>query len=357
MLPRRFLGWLVLVYAGWAVAWRTAGVSLAGEWPIALAMALGSFVAGATPMGGGSVGFPVLVLVFDLPTALGRDFSFAIQSVGMTSASVLILARGQPLHRRMLGPAMVGAALGTPLGLVLLADRLSDVAVTLVFAVLLAAFGLLHLRHARELVAIEGAREHAGVLEPLVGFLAGGLGGAVVASTTGVGTDVLLYMALVLVSRTDLRIAIPTSVVLMAWTSLVGLAAQAALGRLHGGLLAPWLAAAPVVAVGAPLGAYVISWLERTAVLRFVAALCLAQLAWACTDGFEALGVEGVVAALVAVGFVWAAFEALRAWGLGLAALEVSPRGPGPGRPPVGRSRPASRGAGPPARPVPGRGG
>jgi hypothetical protein len=36
-------------------------------------MAFGSYVAGSTPMGGGTVGFPILVLLFDLPATLGRD--------------------------------------------------------------------------------------------------------------------------------------------------------------------------------------------------------------------------------------------------------------------------------------------
>ena len=48
-------------------------------------------------MGGGTVGFPILVLLLGLPAALGREFSFATQSVGMVSASVLILASGQAL--------------------------------------------------------------------------------------------------------------------------------------------------------------------------------------------------------------------------------------------------------------------
>ena len=40
---------------------------------IALAMAIGSYAAGSTPMGGGTVGFPVLVCSLAAPT-LGRDF-------------------------------------------------------------------------------------------------------------------------------------------------------------------------------------------------------------------------------------------------------------------------------------------
>src|SRR2546421_96666 len=80
----------------------------------AAAMLAGSYVAGSTPVGGGTVGFALLVLFFDLPAALGRDFSFAIQSAGMTSAGIFILARRQPIESQMLIWAMLGAAIGTP---------------------------------------------------------------------------------------------------------------------------------------------------------------------------------------------------------------------------------------------------
>src|SRR5690606_32971474 len=115
--------WLGFFYAIWLTIvvlgdhWST----LADHWTIAAAMAAGSYAAGSTPMGGGTVGFPILVLLFDQPAALGRDFSFAVQSIGMTSASIFILARRQPLAWGMLKGAMVGSLLGTPLGIFLVA--------------------------------------------------------------------------------------------------------------------------------------------------------------------------------------------------------------------------------------------
>ena len=77
-------------------------LTLLEHWGIAFTMALGSYAAGSTPMGGGTVGFPVLVLLFDEAPTLGRDFSFAIQSIGMTSASIFILCRKQPIEWPML---------------------------------------------------------------------------------------------------------------------------------------------------------------------------------------------------------------------------------------------------------------
>ena len=70
---------------------------------MAAAMVLGSYFAGSTPMGGGVVGFPTLVLLLDQPAAIGRDFSLAIQAVGMTSATILIFVLRRPLAWRFMG--------------------------------------------------------------------------------------------------------------------------------------------------------------------------------------------------------------------------------------------------------------
>ncbi|MCA9134767.1 MAG: sulfite exporter TauE/SafE family protein, partial [Planctomycetales bacterium] len=102
--------WLSLVIGGGQ--WST----VQAHWPIALAMAMGSYVAGSTPMGGGTVGFPVLVLMLDMPASLGRNFGLAVQSIGMVSASVYIFSARRPLDWGLLRPALLGAVVGTPLG-------------------------------------------------------------------------------------------------------------------------------------------------------------------------------------------------------------------------------------------------
>jgi len=106
-----FYAWLICFYAAWLWLVVTGDhlQTVIGHWPMAASMALGSYVAGSTPMGGGTVGFPVLVLLMDLPATLGRDFSFAIQAVGMTSASVYILCKRQELEWPMLRAALPGA--------------------------------------------------------------------------------------------------------------------------------------------------------------------------------------------------------------------------------------------------------
>jgi uncharacterized membrane protein YfcA len=302
-----FALWLVVVYTVWAGVVVVGGLwpTVRSHWPIAVAMAGGSFVAGSSPVAGGTVGFPVLVYVFDHPARLGRDFSLAIQSVGMVSASLYILTRRRVVEWRLLRFALLGAALAMPAGYFWVAPRVGDATVKVLFSVVYASFGLLHLFRLREIVGNQGPSRTRYAADPTVGLATGVMGG-LLASLIGVGADILLYGVLVLLYHADVKVAIPTSVLLMAFTSVVGLlcATLTAGGPAPGrtGLLEVvpyWLAAAPVVAVGGPLGSLVSRRVPRGAILGFVAVLCLAQYAVTCVH--ERIGGWWLVLSVAAV--------------------------------------------------------
>jgi uncharacterized membrane protein YfcA len=286
LLP--FVIWLAGFYTVWAAILVSGGLKdvAAAHWPIAVAMAFGSYFAGSTPMGGGTIGFPVLVLLFDQPASLGRDFALAVQSIGMVSASVYILSSRKPLDWHLLRPALAGSLVGTPLGCAFLAPLAPELGVKLLFAVTWASFGLMHFLKIRPIVAAAGnAAPWPGMDLPL-GLFVGVLGG-LVSSLTGVGIDMIIYAVLVLLYRADLRIAIPTSVLLMAFTSVVGISSNLALAAVWPADYAVpvevfhnWLAAAPVVALGAPFGAFIVSRLPRTPTLLIVSTLCILQFVW-----------------------------------------------------------------------------
>jgi uncharacterized membrane protein YfcA len=285
------------------------------HWGIAVAMAAGSYVAGSTPMGGGTVGFPILVLLLDEPAALGRDFSFAIQSIGMVSASIFILCRRQPLEWPMLRAALAGSVLGTPLGIVLVAPVVPALAIKVLFAVVWASFGVLHLYRLREITAHHGIIPTDLRFDTVAGLAVGFVCGLTVASITGVGIDMVLYVVLVLVCHADLRIAIPTSVIVMAFTSVVGIGTKLLLGDLQPGVYDNWLVAAPVVALGAPLGAFFVNRLDRESTLVLVSLLCVLQFAWTMYKEWEMLHAWGLAAALLGVVLFNLAFQELHALG------------------------------------------
>jgi uncharacterized membrane protein YfcA len=302
-----FVLWLCFFYIVW-IAVVTIGNdwgTVRDHWPIALAMSFGSYIAGSTPMGGGTVGFPVLVLIFDFPGSLGRNFGLAVQSIGMVSASVYLFAARRPLHGRVLISGICGSLIGTPLGAAFVAPFVPDLWVKLLFAIVWASFGVMHLVKLRELVDAKGITEHWHRWDYPIGF-AVGITGGVVASITGVGIDMLVYAVLVLLYRADLRISIPTSVVLMAFTSVIGISTNVMLSRLDPNLypMAPevysnWLAAAPVVALGAPIGAIVVELISRKPTLLIVSALCIGQFVWTVIR--EGVAGFGLVAALMGV--------------------------------------------------------
>ena len=312
-----FFTWLVLFYSVWLwLVWDGSRLeTVLGPWPIALSMAFGSYIAGATPMGGGTVGFPILVLLFDLPATLGRDFSFAVQAIGMSSASIYILCRRHPLEWPMLRAALPGAALGTPLGILLLAPLVNDLFIKLLFAAVWCSFGLIHLRYGRELAAQQGRLAAAPSFDRRTGFAVGLIGSLTVASVTGAGVDMLLYMTLVLLCRADLKIAIPTSVILMAFTSLVGTAVKGLSGDFSPGTFDHWLAAAPIVALGAPLGALVVNWAGRESTLVLVSLLCVLQFFWTLMHERANLTAVTFSAVLLLVAVLIALFLALRKLG------------------------------------------
>lgn len=311
-----FVLWLAVFYTAWLAIVTGLGLwgEVLGHWPISVAMMAGSYFAGSTPMGGGTVGFPVLVIIFDEPASLGRNFGLAIQSIGMVSASVFILSARHEIDLRLLRPALIGTAIATPLAAAGIAPFTPDLTVKLIFAVIWAGFGAIHFLKLKDIVHPQGHGDPHGKMDNPIG-LAIGLTGGVVAALTGVGIDMMIYAVLVLFYREDLKVAIPTSVILMAVTSFIGIVSNLVLNRINPGLyyISPelgynFLAAAPIVALGAPLGAVVVSRLSREPTLLIVSALCVLQFIWILwservSGWLLAAALAGVV--LMNIGFLW----------------------------------------------------
>ena len=201
----------------------------------------------------------------------------------------------------MLRWAVLGSAIGTPMGVLLLAPLVSGLFIKVLFAVVWCSFGVLHMYRLKEIVRHEGLAPGAHRFDRNAGFMVGLLAGAAVSSITGVGVDMVLYAVLVLLCQADLKIAIPTSVIIMTFTSLFGLATKTLFGSLQPSVFENWLAAAPVVILGAPLGAFIVNRIGRTSTLLVVSILCVGQFLWTLQNEWAALGVLGAGIALAGV--------------------------------------------------------
>lgn len=269
-----------VVWIAWAVVFGPRYVDvLTEQWEIALTMIFGSLVGGGTSEGGGAVGFPILTKVLGVPADTARIFTFAIQSMGMTAASLSILLCRVPIERRAIIWGAPPAVLGAVIGVVLVAPNVPLPAVRVTFTMVLVSLAIalvvqLLRRGFRRNPVIPrwSARERVYVV------MAGAAGG-VLSGIAGVGENTVMFILLVLLFRVSEKIATPTTVILMTVVSVASFLCHVLILRDFNGVVVDyWIAAVPVVVVGAPLGAWICTRMSPMAVRTTLWVLISAEL-------------------------------------------------------------------------------
>jgi uncharacterized protein len=265
----------ILALIVWSV-WFFAGghfarMSIVKNWPVAVTMVFGSLVGGGTSEGGGAVAFPIFTKVLHIPPAEARVFAFAIQSVGMGAASLSILFLKIPIEKRVIPWASIAGILGMVASTYLIVPHVSAPLVKISFTVMVSslAVALLILNRKEKGIRNERcpvfrAREKALIFT--AGFVGGMMSGLV-----GCGENIVVFMVMVLLFRVSEKVVTPTSVILMTIVTLAGFALHAfGVHDFPPHVRSYWLAAVPVVAVGAPLGAYLCSLMSRHAIANIL---------------------------------------------------------------------------------------
>lgn len=263
----------------WLVLLLTSSVSPLDEWPAALTMVFGSFIAGASAEGGGAVAFPVFTLLLKIPPDAARNFSFAIQSFGMVSASMLIVGRRIPVELRAVFYPAIGGIVGLLAGTHLLVPHVNPPLAKLLFVSIWLAFGIA-LWQANRRTSTPLAQRLPDVLQrkDIINLVIIGVIGGCVTSLFGNGIDLLTFCMLRLWYGVDEKVATPTSVLLMSILTVAGTVLHTTVYNDFGQTeFAAWLAAAPVVLVFAPLGAFVISKWPRLAIARLLYTIIVVQ--------------------------------------------------------------------------------
>lgn len=242
---------------------------LTSHWISSLTMVLGSFVAGATPLGGGAVAFPVFTKVLGVTTGDAKTFSLMIQSVGMSFATLFFIARGIAINWPLIARLLPLSGLGLLIGL---NYDLDGPYLKVLFSILLLLCSLLLVR-SQQSVSNEWPK-----MTGLAYIIA--LGGGIISAYLGTGADTLLFFYLVYCLRMNAKYSIPTTVCFMACNSMIG---SILLFFLHDleqnqSVITTWFFAAPVVAIGAPLGGYIMSKLKDVHVLRFIKFLIVCEV-------------------------------------------------------------------------------
>jgi uncharacterized membrane protein YfcA len=266
------------------VAWLVLGgdrslQAVVDHWQVSLTMVLGSLVGGGTSEGGGAVAFPVLTKVLAVPADQARLFSFAIQSVGMTAASITIIANRVPIEWRALRYGAPAAVVGVALSSTLIAPHVENATVRLIFTAILVSLALAlwisrrHAPHRYDEIELFGlGEEGALVVAGLVGGLLSGL--------AAVGENTIMFVLLVLGFRVCERVVTPTTVVLLTTVTLAGfLTHLLVMNDFTGPVVDMWLAAVPVVAFGAPTGALLVTRMSRDNIVRVLYVLISIEFA------------------------------------------------------------------------------
>lgn len=247
-------------------------------WFISVTMVFGSFIAGASAEGGGAVAFPVMTLIFKIPSEVARNFSLAIQSVGMTTASYLILVKKFKVEYRYLWLASIGGTIGIVFGTYYLVPVIPAPFAKMLFVSFWMSFGLvlfyinvIYKRETNDRLPGLGWSERLTIV--LVGIIGGGL-----SSLLGSGLDIFSFSYVTMRYHLSEKVATSTSVIIMAINSIAGFI-------LHYYIINDfserefnyWLVCIPVVVFGAPLGAYFINSRTRGFIAKFLYIVILAQ--------------------------------------------------------------------------------
>ncbi|MBS1805831.1 MAG: sulfite exporter TauE/SafE family protein [Acidobacteria bacterium] len=270
----------ILIWLAWLIFGGVNAIHhLVSDWKIALTMVFGSLVGGGTSEGGGAVAFPVFTKLLHIAPYDARNFSLAIQSVGMGAASLSILCLRIPIERRSLLYAGIPSIVGVIFGAVWIAPLIPPVIVRTSFTVLVVSIGIALLILNRE----DGEQRNSempwfGGQERAILIAAGFLGG-IVSALVGTGENSVAFMVMVLLFRINEKIATPTTVVLMTMATIPGFLVHVFwLKDFSPAVMGYWLAAIPVVAVGGPLGAVLCSRMSRRLIVKCLLFLIALEL-------------------------------------------------------------------------------
>jgi uncharacterized membrane protein YfcA len=255
------------------------------NWFVSVIMVFGSFVAGATSEGSGAITFPILTLLFNIHPFIARNFSLAIQSIGMTSASFIIYKLRIPVEKKAILFASLGGVVGIVFGSFFVAPFIPPKMAKIFFVSLWLAFGfallLINKKKEREIYkTIHNFKNKDKIKLCLIGIM-----GGIFSSIFGTGICIITFSFLTLYYKISEKVATPTSVVLMAINAVAGFLLHVFILRdFQSVAFNYWIVAIPVVVIFAPLGAmyinnrsrgFIANFLITTIVIEFIGAFII----------------------------------------------------------------------------------
>lgn len=268
------------VFTGWFIYMiRIDGWNLfVDNWFMTLVMVVGSFIAGASSEGGGAIAYPVMTLLFDISPDVARNFSFAVQSFGMTFAAIWIFLSRIPIEKTYLLFAAIGGLVGIIFGSLFIAPFVLPAYAKMMFVSFWLSFGIalwvVNFKHQRNSVDSLPSLSIGQKYELL--FV--GIVGGICSSILGNGLDICTFAYVVLRYGLSEKVATPTSVILMATNAITGFVLHSLfLNTMQTEAINYLLVCIPVVIFGAPLGAFVINKIGRKTIAVLLLVIILVQ--------------------------------------------------------------------------------
>ncbi len=249
------------------------------NWFMTVTMIVGSFIAGASSEGGGAIAYPAMTLLFNIEPSVARNFSFAIQSFGMTFAAIWIFLSKIKIEINYLLLAGLGGFVGIILGTLYIAPLVQPAYAKMMFVSFWLSFGI-----ALWYVNFTNSKKES--VDSLPNFtnyqkielILVGVFGGVFSSILGNGLDICTFAFVVLKYGLSEKIATPTSVILMASNAIVGFAMHSlVLNTMQPEAINYLLVCIPVVIFGAPLGAFVINKIGRKTIAMTLIVIIVVQ--------------------------------------------------------------------------------
>jgi len=279
-VPKLYFSFLIVVLGCWTYyMFSTQSFQLYFKHYYAvLTMVFGSFIAGSSPEGSAALAYPIFTLLLKISPAIARNFAFAIQSIGMTSASLLIIGLSIKVEWNYIKYVTFGGIFGLIFGTYYIVPLISPPLAKLFFVSLWLSFGLVlwseNLKPKREVFdAIQHFAKSDMARLVFFGFI-----GGMISSIFGTGINIFTFCLMTIYYRINEKVAVPSSVIIMTIETLLGFFIHATVIQdFQREAFEMWLVCVPVVAVFAPLGAFVISKVSRKGIAAFLYFILIVQ--------------------------------------------------------------------------------
>ena len=282
--PLFYFAYIIVVLSSWFYFLFTTNQFnvLIENIPVMITMVFGSFIAGSSPEGSASIAFPVFTLYLNIAPEVARNFAFAIQSIGMTSATIYILNKKLPVEWNYIILVTTGGVIGLIFGTYYLVPLVQPKLAKLLFVSLWVSFGLVLFYLNKD--SNKNRNTKISVLEnkDIFILLTLGVTGGFISSVFGTGINIFSFCFIVIYYQLSEKVAAKSSIVIMTIETIIGF-------FLHGIVIQDinaktydmWLACIPIVIFFAPLGTYFLNRISHRFFSNFLYFIFLIQYAGA----------------------------------------------------------------------------